>query len=756
MKLLLEMLPHPLAHRLGWALLHSLWQGALVAVVFGLLRFTLRRASARARYLAGCFSLFLLTAAPVITFLLIEPTAEPATWRGGNIAVSGTAPAIIASEGAQSSRVGGSATLFVFRSTEFLEQAIPWLVATWVIGVALCSLRLTQGCWRLNALKTKGIEPLDSGWIEMLNDLKRRLNISRPVQLFKSALVDVPTVVGWLRPVILLPASSLTGLTPSQLEAILAHELAHVVRHDYLINVFQNVVETLMFYHPAVWWISRCIRDEREHCCDDLAVQLCGDRVVYASALATMEELRWQAPQLALAASGGSLLNRIRRLAGLSPDAGNPGWRQPGGLALLGIGSAFAILGICLLMAPARYQAVTRIRSNPESRPAGLAGEKNKSNDDPFYLETEVDTIGSPIILDRVVADLELNYEWGRRYNGGAALKIGETVDRLKHSLDLRPVRGRNLIEIRVVSDQPREAANLANGIAETYRAHRLAQSFEMLSNGMAALRKEWDQQQELVHQAQTNLDRLREEFGITESDPMSLTPTPTFSTEIVRQLQSQLAMLKAMRVSDEMALQRLTNLTRAQLREAIQIVLEHPDSELSTLIAQSDLAHENLIKVGMDHTPENRVYTAAKDIKDQWDGKVNARLDGIMIGLQAKLDRTIATVNELSQQLENARTNDLALAKRSRPYYAEKQKLQDMLDFKKFLGMKIASEKTDLALPRTAQVEILERAVPPLQPVSSNRFLGAGLLVAGSLLGLTGIVMLRRTPRTDSAPTSG
>jgi uncharacterized protein involved in exopolysaccharide biosynthesis len=248
----------------------------------------------------------------------------------------------------------------------------------------------------------------------------------------------------------------------------------------------------------------------------------------------------------------------------------------------------------------------------------------------------------------------------------------------------------------------------------------------------------------------------LREEFGITESDPMSLTPTPTFSTEIVRQLQSQLAMLKAMRVSDEMALQRLTNLTRAQLREAIQIVLEHPDSELSTLIAQSDLAHENLIKVGMDHTPENRVYTAAKDIKDQWDGKVNARLDGIMIGLQAKLDRTIATVNELSQQLENARTNDLALAKRSRPYYAEKQKLQDMLDFKKFLGMKIASEKTDLALPRTAQVEILERAVPPLQPVSPNRVLGAGLLVGGSLLGLTGIVTLRRTPRTDSAPTSG
>jgi beta-lactamase regulating signal transducer with metallopeptidase domain len=691
----------------------------------------------------------------VITFLLIEPTAQPVPGRGGNIAISGTARAIIASEAAPSSIVGSSATMLIFRSTEFLEQAIPWLVAAWVIGVALCSIRLTQGCWRLNALKKNGIEPLDSGWNEMLNDLKWRLNISRPVQLFKSALVEVPTVVGWLRPVILLPASSLTGLTPSQLEAILAHELAHVVRHDYLVNVFQNVVETLMFYHPAVWWISRCIREEREHCCDDLAVQLCGDRVVYASALATMEELRWQVPQLALAATGGSLLNRIRRLAGLSADSENPGWRQAGGLALLGIGSAFAILGICLLLAPARYQAVTRIRSNPESRPVvGLGDEKNKSNDDPYYLETEVDTIGSPVILDRVVADLELNNEWGRRYNGGVALKASETVDRLKHSLDLRPIRGRNLIEIRVVSDQPREAANLANRIAETYRAHSLAQSSEMTERYLDVLRMEWDEQQAKEHAVQNEVDRLREELRITESDPMSLTPTPTGSSEIVRQLQLQLMTLKAMQVSQETSLQRLTNLSRAQLREAIQIVLDQPDSQLASLIGQSDLAHENLIKVGMDHTPENRVYIVANDIVKQWDDKVNARLDGILIALQAKLDRTIAMVNELSQQLQNVTTNDLALAKRSRPYYAEKQKLQDMLDFRKALGMKIASEKTDLALPRTAQVEILERAVPPLQPVSPNRVLGAGLLVGGSLLGLTGIVTLRRTRKTSAGPT--
>jgi HEAT repeat protein len=130
-------------------------------------------------------------------------------------------------------------------------------------------------------------------------------------------------VVGWLRPVILLPASALTGLTPQQLEAIIAHELAHIRRHDYLINLLQAVIETLLFYHPAVWWVSRQIRQEREHCCDDLAVAVCGDSLTYARALLEMEQLRAAGPQLAMAVNGGSLMNRIQRLVGAQPKHAN-------------------------------------------------------------------------------------------------------------------------------------------------------------------------------------------------------------------------------------------------------------------------------------------------------------------------------------------------------------------------------------------------------------------------------------------------
>ena len=164
--------------------------------------------------------------------------------------------------------------------------------------------------------------------------LAQQLRVSRPVRLCKSALVEVPTVIGWLQPVILFPVSAVTGLPAMQLEAILAHELAHIRRHDYLVNLLQHLVETLLFYHPAVWWVSHHLSQERELCCDDLTVNVCGDRVAYAQALAALEELRGTAPDLALAAGGGSLLRRIRRLLGVPVESHRPVWWLAGTIVL--------------------------------------------------------------------------------------------------------------------------------------------------------------------------------------------------------------------------------------------------------------------------------------------------------------------------------------------------------------------------------------------------------------------------------------
>ncbi len=146
--------------------------------------------------------------------------------------------------------------------------------------------------------------------------LIRALNITAAVTVLESALVHVPTAIGWLKPVVLLPAQAMTGLSMAQIDALVAHELAHIKRHDYLVNLFQSAIETLLFYHPAVWLISRRVRHERELCCDDLAIAACGDdRLTYVSALADLESLR-QVAAPALGANGGSLLNRVRRILG--------------------------------------------------------------------------------------------------------------------------------------------------------------------------------------------------------------------------------------------------------------------------------------------------------------------------------------------------------------------------------------------------------------------------------------------------------
>ncbi len=140
--------------------------------------------------------------------------------------------------------------------------------------------------------------------------------------------MDVPTVVGWLRPAILLPIAALASLTPDQVEAILAHELAHIRRHDYAVNVLQTLAETLLFYHPAVWWISKRIRVEREHCCDDIAIEICGDPIGYAQALAELESWRTSSATMALAATGGSLLDRVRRILRMpiADEPRSPSW----------------------------------------------------------------------------------------------------------------------------------------------------------------------------------------------------------------------------------------------------------------------------------------------------------------------------------------------------------------------------------------------------------------------------------------------
>jgi GWxTD domain-containing protein len=177
----------------------------------------------------------------------------------------------------------------------------------------------------------------------VFHDLTRRLGIARTVSLLNSALVQVPTVIGWLRPAVLLPMGCLTGLSTIQIEGIFAHELAHIRRHDYLVSVFQSIVEAVLFYHPLVWWVSKQVRREREDCCDDLAVNISGDSLAYAKALSFLEERRGSLAAVALGANGGVLAMRIKRLLGYEEPPAYSSLTAPTLLAVVVAGAALCI-----------------------------------------------------------------------------------------------------------------------------------------------------------------------------------------------------------------------------------------------------------------------------------------------------------------------------------------------------------------------------------------------------------------------------
>lgn len=334
-----NILSQEIVQKLGWTLLHFIWQAAAVALLLGILLAVLRKSSANLRYIIACTALGLIVLLPIVTMQLV-PVSVPQTTADIKpspasviVPVQPNEEALLAraieyEEPTQLESVN-SAPLASWkqRAVERLELALPYIVSAWLLGVFGLSLWHLGGWAQLQRLRKKMIRQVDDSLCVKLRRLSERLRVKRAVQLVESALVQVPTVVGWLRPVILLPASALTGLTTEQLEALLAHELAHIRRCDYLVNILQTIVETLGFYHPAVWWISQRIRVERENCCDDLAVSISGDLVCYARALTSMEEIRAGRNKLAVAAASGDLFGRIRRLvAKESSNSNQAGW----------------------------------------------------------------------------------------------------------------------------------------------------------------------------------------------------------------------------------------------------------------------------------------------------------------------------------------------------------------------------------------------------------------------------------------------
>jgi beta-lactamase regulating signal transducer with metallopeptidase domain len=343
MTVLNAFLPPAVAEQIGWTLVHFVWQGALVAILLEAVLLAMRRRSAAARYVACSTAMVLMVCCAAATFVsLNHSSAAPAApaFAQPALPASGVSPALspapLSSGAAQAQPAPQPPAQAPWGAALYgtLCANVPLIAAAWALCVLVLSLRLIAGLAGVRRLRSSGVTFAAAALCERAARISARLRVKRPVRVLQSSLARAPLAIGWLRPVILIPAGAVTGLAGDQIEALLAHELAHIRRHDYLVNLLQTVVETLLFYHPAVHWVSRRMRIERERCCDDAAVAACGDARLYAKALADMAGICALESSLAMAAGGGSLVNRIRRVLGLREERQYAPWRWVAGATI--------------------------------------------------------------------------------------------------------------------------------------------------------------------------------------------------------------------------------------------------------------------------------------------------------------------------------------------------------------------------------------------------------------------------------------
>lgn len=301
---------------IGWVLLHSLWQGMIIALALAFVLLAMRRQSSNARYLAGLSALGLLMIAVVFTFVKIYSPGSAGQFitdfSEAGIVLQEAGTAMIAAD-LPAAEQGLWQTLRYFG--EYFEVHLPFIVLVWILGVFVLMLRMLGELAYIQHLRYSKGKIVTGKWHDRMQEMAWEMGIQHTVMLKESLRINGPILTGYFKPIILIPFGLMANLSPAQVESVLAHELAHIKRHDYLINIVQSLVETILFFNPAVWWISSLIRTEREHSCDDLAIDVTGDEVTFVKTLAHLEELRLANPNLAMAFNGkGGVLGRIQRI----------------------------------------------------------------------------------------------------------------------------------------------------------------------------------------------------------------------------------------------------------------------------------------------------------------------------------------------------------------------------------------------------------------------------------------------------------
>jgi bla regulator protein BlaR1 len=434
MKKLTDIINYNTSSALGWTLIHSIWQGFAILLVFGILYYVFK--SSVTRYRLGIGALTLQFVAAIATFFMIYQPISTSNTLQSNRAFGDflfNNPNLIFTP----------KRLTFFQQIEFfLQNNLDVFVIIWLVGTTLLLLRLVVGFTHVQSLKVQQVHPISADIQALMNTLLEKTQMPTSIKLLESALANVPMTIGWIKPVVLLPVGIASGLTITQLEAILAHELAHIKRYDYLVNIFQNFVEILFFFHPATWFISGKVRDERENCCDDFAVEICGDSLVLAKALTQVASYQQQ-PRLAMAfgAKRQTFMDRIKRIIGINDS-------KP-----MSYGNWAAVLGMILVVALGITYAQKEVENDNKILGKIIAATKSENKFDFYFFEVNSKNVG---IYKNSDGEIEKILIEGRELKGEefGQMKV-QVIEFLKNKdVDFALVPGISLDEMEKVKNQ--------------------------------------------------------------------------------------------------------------------------------------------------------------------------------------------------------------------------------------------------------------------------------------------------------------
>ena len=387
---------------------------------------------------------------------------------------------------------------------------------------------------------------------------------------------------------------------------------------------------------------------------------------------------------------------------------------------------------------PESYASTTRIKVESDGLDIqGMATPATSMGGfDPYFIQTTFEIMQSQLVLSNVIARLNLNTEWGKKYFNGETLKSSETLEILKGRMSLAPVRNTKLIAITVYSDDRNEAAVLANAIAEAYKDYRYESRRQLTATGLKSMEEQFNAQEQQIQAAQANVEKLRREFGISGDFASASAPMPTLNYNELQALHGQEIESEKVYAELNVQLEKMRQMSPDKLRDVLPTVIG--DSALGSLLDQFHEAQRKIAALKIDYSPDNLNVVRVQTLIDTLDRQINDRVAGIMAGMESQVSSKKAALDSLVEQVNAAKLKDQEEAAKNQPYYDKKRELEQMLDMHKLVYSKIQAEKLDAEIPKTSVAQITDFAEPGKSPVRPNKTVNITLgLVFGLIMGL-------------------